>query len=64
MMVFAEFIWGFVREKRYGLCNIFVLLFEFELCSWSCVCGFEAMGNPKSQRVEKEVVVYVLPRGN
>ena len=29
-----------------------------------CVCGFEAMGNPKSQRVEKEVVVYVLPRGN
>ena len=34
MMVFAKFIWGFVREKRYGLCNIFVLLFEFELCSW------------------------------
>ena len=25
-----------------------------------CVCGFEAMGNPKSQRVEKEVVVLVL----
>ena len=29
-----------------------------------CVCGFEAMGNPKSQRVEKEVVVLVLPREN
>ena len=34
MMVFAEFIWGFVREKRYGLCNISILLFKFELCSW------------------------------